>query len=321
MEAEYVRERRRRRTVVILGVILAILAAAATYYLVTQRGGGGGAGEIPKKTIVVAAAPIVERETIEPADVRTTEVADSEALATAATSVEQVIGQLARINIAPGSPILAGMYGQGTTGGLEVIPPGEELTPDSPDYRAVSVEMTDERAVGGKVARGDRVDLFATMEIKVFDPTGLTTDQALLPEGYYSDFTTKIAWANLEVLSADAENDMYVLRVDEHQAEEIAHIQGSGAENSFTMSLRAAADARELDRSGYGETTNRILEQYNYPIPQIINLEDYPNPSPQPPPFVPGVGPAPSSPGPSSPAPSSPGPVQGTPLPSASAAP
>jgi hypothetical protein len=158
------------------------------------------------------------------------------------------------------------------------------------------------------VDEGDRIDLFATMEIRVFDPTGLTTDQALLPEGYYSDFTTKVTWANLEVLNADTENDLYVLRVDEHQAEEIAHVQGSGAENSFTMSLRAQTDARELDRSGYGETTNRILEQYNYPVPQIINLDDYPQPSPQPPPFVPGGGPAPSSPVP----------VQGTPGPSPS---
>jgi hypothetical protein len=119
-----------------------------------------------------------------------------------------------------------------------------------------------------------------------------------------------VTWTNLEVLDADSANELYILRVDEHQAEEIAHIQGSGGENSFTMSLRAQADARELDRSGYGETTNRILEQYNYPIPQIINVDTYPQPSPQPPPFTPGGGPAPSSPVP----------VQGTPAPASPAA-
>ena len=140
-----------------------------------------------------------------------------------------------------------------------------------------------------------------------------------MPEGYYSDFTTKVTWTNLEVLDADPTNEMYVVRVDEHQAEEIAHIQGMGAENSFTMSLRAQTDARELDRSGYGETTNRILEQYNFPIPQIIFLDTYPQPSPQPPPFPPGGGPAPAPTAPpaESPAPGSPAPAE-SPSPAAS---
>ena len=309
MEAEYVRERRRRQTVVILGVVLAILAAGAVYFLVS-RPPGAGQGPTTDKTIVVAAVEIVEQTVIKASDVRTEVVNDSSALSSAATSTAQVVGQVARIRITAGSPILAGMYGQGTAGGLEIIPEGEELTPDSPAWRAVSVNIAPERAVAGTVVAGDHIDLFATMEITVFDPTGQTTDTALLPEGYYSDFTTKVAWANLEVLMADPDDELYVLRVDEHQAEEIAHIQGSGAENSFTMSLRAQADARELDRSGYGETTNRILEQYNYPIPQIINLDNYPQPSPQPPPFVPGGGPAPSSPVP----------VQGTPAPASPSA-
>ena len=304
MEAEYVRERRRRRTVVILGLILAILAAIAVYWLVTNRP-AGGQGPTTDKTIVVAAVQIDEQTVIEASDVREITVADSPAVATAATSVEQVVGQVTRIQINANWPILAGMYGQGTAAGLAIIPPGEELTPDSPPWRAVSVSIPDERAVGGQVKSGDRVDLFATMEIQIFDETGTSTDVALLPEGYFTGFTTKVTWINLEVLRADSTNEMYVIRVDEHQAEEIAHIQGSGGDNSFTMSLRAQADARDLDRSGYGETTNRILEQYNYPIPQIIDIDAYPQPSPQPPPFTPGGGPAPSSPVP----------VQGTPAP------
>lgn len=309
MEAEYVRERRRRRTVVILGLVLAILAAIAVYWLVT-RPGGGGPGPTTQKTIVVAAVDIEAQAVIEPSDVRITTVTDSAALSLAATSPTQVVGQVAFIRITAGSPILAGMYGQGSGAGLAIIPEGEELTPDSPPWRAVSVEIPEDRAVGGLVRNGDHVDLFATVEIQIFDETGTSTDVALLPEGFFTGFTTKVTWMNLEVLNSDPDNNLYVLRVDQHQAEEIAHVQGSGGENSFTISLRAQADARDLDRSGYGETTNRILEQYNYPIPQIINVDTYPQPSPQPPPFVPGGGPAPSSPTPveGTPAPASPSP-------------
>src|SRR5688500_10085259 len=138
MEAEYVRERRRRRTVVMLGIILAILAAAAVYYFVTNRP-GGGTGEVPQKEIVVAAVEMLENTPIEVADVRVETGTDSPALALAATSPAQVVGQVARVRISAGSPILAGMYGLGTAAGLEIIPQGEELTPDSPLWRAVSV--------------------------------------------------------------------------------------------------------------------------------------------------------------------------------------
>src|SRR5687767_340138 len=146
MEAEYARERRRRRTVVILGIILAILAAAAVYYVVSQR--PAGTGEAPQKTIVVAAIDIAAETEIELQMIRSETVTDSAALTLAATSAEQVVGQRALVRITAGSPILAGMYGAATAAGLAVIPQGEELTPDSPDYRAVSVEIPDDRAVG-----------------------------------------------------------------------------------------------------------------------------------------------------------------------------
>jgi Flp pilus assembly protein CpaB len=307
MEAEYVRERRRRRTVVILGIVLAILAATATYYLVTRQ--GGGPATATQKTIVVAAVDIPQGDVIEPGDLRETPVTDSAALATAATNSSQVVGRVAFIRIPAGSPLLAGMFGQGSATGLAILPEGEELTPDSPPWRAVSVRIPADRAVAGRVEPGDHVDLFATIEIQIFDETGASTDTALLPQGYYTGFTTKVTWSNLEVLAFEPNDELYVLRVDQHQAEEIAHVQGSGADNSFTMSLRAQADARELDRSGYGETTNRILEQYNYPIPQIINLDTYPQPSPQPSPFTPGGAPPPAStpaPAPGTAAPASP---------------
>lgn len=281
MEAEYAEDRRRRRILVIVGGLLAILAALATYYLATRP---AAAPAPAQRNIVVAATTILARTQIEEAQVRTESVPDNPALAQVASDPETVVGSIALIAINAGEPITFGMVGTGSEG-LPILQPGETVAPDSPAWRAVSVLIPDERAVAGKVLVGDRVDLFATMQIRIYDVTGQLSEDALPPEGYYSDYTTKVTWTNLEVLDADPDNSLYVVKVDQHQAEEIAHVQGSGA-NAFSMSLRPSADTRDLVRGEYGETTNRIIEQYNYPIPQIIDLSDYPQPVPAPSPFL-----------------------------------
>ena len=49
--------------------------------------------------------------------------------------------------------------------------------------------------------------------------------------------------------------DVYILKIDLQQAEEVAHAQNQGAQ--FTIVLRPPGDKREVDRSSYGETTTR----------------------------------------------------------------
>jgi Flp pilus assembly protein CpaB len=247
------------------------------YYLVTRT--GTGQAPAATKTIVVAATDIAARSQITADMVRTEVVPDDPAFARVVTSPAAVIDQFAAIAIAAGDPITPNMVGVGSAAGFNILEPGETIGPDTPDWRAVSVEVPRDRAVGGFIQKGDTVDVFATLSIRIYDTEGELTDNALLPQGYYSDTTTKVTWTDLQVLDVDTDNDLYVLRVDQHQAEEIAHVQGSGA-NSFTLSLRATADNRDVDRAGYGETTNRILEEYNFPIPQIIDLGSYPQPSP-----------------------------------------
>ena len=281
MEAPYTGERRRRRMVVVLGALLAVVAASATYYLATRP---SASAPPQQRTVVVATVAIPARTLIQEAMVTTIQVPDSPALARVVSDPSLVIGGVSEITINAGDPIIASMVTSGTVGGVNILEPGETIAPDSPIWRAVSLRVPDERAVGGLIVAGDHVDVFATLEIKIYDVDGQLSEGALPPEGYYSGLTTKVTWTNLEVLSVDVEQTLYVLKVDEHQAEEIAHVQGSGA-NSFTLSLRPEADSRELDRSGYGETTNRILEQYNFPVPQIIDLGTYPQPAPQPSPF------------------------------------
>lgn len=284
MEAEYAGQRRRRRTVILIGAILAVLAMAATYYLASRPSTGQAPPQ--QQTIVVAAKDITARTIITADMVKAQSVAQNPALARVLTDPALAVGNIAQINISAGDPITGTMVAAGNPSGVNILDPGQTIGPDTPDWRAVSMQVPKDRAVGGLIKQGDFVDVFSTINIKIYDTTGATSDKALLPQGYYSDATTKVTWTDLQILSVDAPNNLYVLRVDEHQAEEIAHVQGSGS-NSFTLSLRATADNRDLDRAGYGETTNRILEEYNYPIPQIVDVNTYPQPTPQPSPFGP----------------------------------
>ena len=80
---------------------------------------------------------------------------------------------------------------------------------------------------------------------------------------------------DIEVLSRDPENAVYVLKVDLHQAEELAALQASA---QFTMALRPQTDNRIIDRANYGETLNRVVEQYIYPLPRIIQVDRYRQP-------------------------------------------
>jgi len=96
---------------------------------------------------------------------------------------------------------------------------------------------------------------------------------------------------------------MYILKVDLHQAEQIYHIV-QVAPDSFSLALRPEEDTRAADTSQYGETTDRLIMTYLYPVPRLIDLSQLlgvPLPTPQ-------IGPSPApsgAPGPSeSPTPS-----------------
>jgi Flp pilus assembly protein CpaB len=294
MEAQQARERRRRRQTLIGALILAIIAAGATYYVLSRPGGGDGTGAT--RTIVVAAASIPAGTVIAEEMLTTVEVPDNPVFALADTTPAAATGKVALVAIAAGQAIQGNLYRVGSqSGGVAILEPGETISPDSPVWRAVSVQVPAERAVGGVIKAGDHVDLYVTLEIKIYDATGTLTDAAI-PGGYIPGTSTKVTWTNLEVLQVDEARDLYIFRVDATQAEEIAHVQGSGA-NSFTLSLRAAEDDRELVREEYGRTTNTLIEIYGFPIPQIIFLPGGPT-------LAPGQSPAPPASPVPSPAPS-----------------
>jgi Flp pilus assembly protein CpaB len=266
MQADFSAERRRRRIIIVIAVVLGLVATIGTYALIS-RPGGGGTPQAQTRTIVVAAKDIPARTQITADMLQTATVTDNPAFASAINEPALAIGALALVDIKAGEPMLSGLFAT-SNGKVAILAPGETVAPDSPVWRAISVSVPDDRAVGGFIQIGDHVDLIATVSIQVYDETGALANVPVPSSGFLSGNSTKITLLDLEVLQINAALNVYVLRVDENQAEQVAYIQTSGGSNSFTLSLRPQADTRDLDRNLYGETINRIQEQYGFPIPQ-----------------------------------------------------
>jgi Flp pilus assembly protein CpaB len=285
MEAEYVGARRRRRITVLLGLVMAVVASGAVYYLVTRP---STAPSVPQRTIVVAAQEIPARTLITDNMLVTRTVPDDPALSAVISDPAQVVNNLALVSIASGDVITRSMFGSGNAAGVSILGPQETVSPDSPVWRAVSVSVSADRAVGGLLSPGDHIDLFVTLAPQLFDTSGGVPRPPTITDpdhpgpmtlGYYSAQTTKLTWTDLEILSVDKDANLYVLKVDEHQAEEIAHVQATEA--SFTLSLRPPADNRAVDRSGYGQTTNTMIDSHGFLIPNMIEIPlELPSPVP-----------------------------------------
>lgn len=260
MEMEYRDHRRRSRIIVILGLILAVVAGSSAFYLVSQAQQLAGSGSTATSPIVVAVRLIPARKPIEAGDVAIREVPIDPTNANGIfVSLDKVIGLIPGVNILEGQPIYANFLASAALGGqFQILAPGETLAPDSPAWRAVSLTIPDDRAVGGAIQPGDHIDIF--MSAFVLVPLELSEAGK-----YYSDKATKIIYQDVTVLSKSGQD--YVVKIPLEVAEEISHIQATG-QSQFSAALRPVEDTRPVDASRFGETTNLILQHYGLPIPQ-----------------------------------------------------
>jgi len=142
-------------------------------------------------------------------------------------------------------------------GQFSILEPGETVAPDSPAWRAVSMTVPDDRAVGGLLTAGMTVDVFLSVQVNV--------PADLMAQGkYYTDKSTKISYQNMIILAKSG--SFYVMRATLAQAEEISHLQAAG-NAEFSLVMRPEADVRYADATKLGETTNSIIQRYGLPIP------------------------------------------------------
>jgi len=273
MEMEYRDPSKRGRWIVLIGVVLALAAGGAAFFLVNQAQQQAGQGNLQKVAVVVAARPIPARKPVEAEDLTVREIPldDTNTDAIAVRKPEDVIGRILAVTVFQGQMITQNMLASTATGGqFSILEPNETVGPTSEAWRAVSMTVPDDRAVGGLLTAGMTVDIFLSVQVNV--PQDLTTAGI-----YYTDKATKISYQNMVILAKSG--TFYVMKATLAQAEEISHLQASG-NASFSMVMRPEADVRFADASKLGETTNSIIQRYGLPIPQ-----NYP----------PGIGPIPSA--------------------------
>jgi hypothetical protein len=309
MEIEFKEGSRSRRLLLIVGIVLAFATAVGVFAMTS--GTGPAQADVPMTTVVGAAVDISPRTVLDAGMITTRTLPDDPALLHAYTDTEALIGRATGTAIYAQQPITPNLMATSAVGStFSVLAPDEVIGPDTPDWRAVSVDVTDERAVGGMLVVGQRVDLvvsasftivqaqdntvgpgvlelYGVVEVAAGDPTpaGLT-DCRLTPYGdsttdesvtrycaptQYAESRMSTKLAFQDIEVIAREGTRYVLRVDARTGEAISHLQADG--NAFSLMLRGEGDSRVVDTSAYGETTNGFLEDHGFSIP-----ETYPRP-------------------------------------------
>ena len=297
MEMEYKDPSRRGRWIVVIGVVLAVAAGGAAFFLINQAQQQAGQAGLQRVAVVVAVQTIPARKIIEAADVTVREIPldDTNAQGIASTP-DKVIGRVPAVAILQGQMVLTNLLASSTEGGqFSVLGPADVFASDSPDWRAISMTVPDDRAVGGLLAPNQTVDVFVTASVNVLT----NSESGLGDNGYYTDKATKLSYQNMLLLAKSG--TYYVLKAPVDVAEEISHLQASGAA-AFSLALRPDVDTRQVDASALGTTTNRVIIRYGLPIPVAFPPVSGPVPTPRPTPVAtpvptgsPGASPSPSA--------------------------
>jgi Flp pilus assembly protein CpaB len=293
---EYKDPSRRGRWIVVIGIMLAVVAGGAAFYLINTAQQQAGQAGLQKVAVVVAAQTIPARKIIEPGDVAVREVPldDTNAQGIASTP-EKVIGRVPAVSILQGQMVTTNLLASSAEGGqFSILGPEENADGDAPEWRAISMTVPDDRAVGGLLTPNQTVDVFVTASVNVFTDSS----EGIGEEGYYTDKSTKLSYQNMLILAKTG--TFYVLKASLDVAEEISHLQASGTA-SFSFALRPDVDTRQVDASSLGTTTNRVIIRYGLPIPVAFPPASGPVPTPRP---TPDATPAPSVTPEESPAPS-----------------
>ena len=290
MEMEYRDPSKRGKAIVVIGVVLALAAGGAAFYLINQAQQKAGQGTLQKTDVVVAVQPIPARKPIEADDIEVRQVPldpielgrDRLQDARRGHRPGPARSRSCRARSSPRTCSPARRAGAQ----FSILQPGETIAPDSEAWRAVSLTVPDERAVGGLLQPGMTVDVLTSATVNV--------PQDLLDAGrYYTDKSTKITYQNMVILAKTGQ--FYVVKATLQVAEEISHLMAAG-NATFSLIMRPEADIRTVDVSKLGETTNKLISKYGLPVPEVFPPGNGPIPTPAPTPSPsPGSSPAPSA--------------------------
>jgi len=254
--------RRRARLILIVGVALALVAGVGTFVYASGAKSDQPVA-VPTVAVLVAAREIPAKTTLTTADVKLQEFNLDAKPAAAMSDAGEALGKITVQSISVGEPILPSKFTDPKLPGF-VVMPASFIGPDgapvvnSPNFRAMSITVPDNNAVGGTILAGDIVDMVFTLQ---FDPQ--TKLRQPTPQ-QTTDFSAKIILERLPILARLA--SVYTIRVDAVTAERIAYLQSSGGQIAFL--LRAPKDERASGSTG--ATFADIYTNFRVKIPEKI---------------------------------------------------
>ncbi|MBF8290310.1 MAG: Flp pilus assembly protein CpaB [Chloroflexi bacterium] len=260
MEMEYRETNRRGKAIIVMGLLLAILAGGAAFFVINQAQQSAGQGSLQTVDVVVAKRDIPARKPIEPDDLAVRAVPlDATNGQGVVSKPDELIGRVLAVTVLKDQLVTTNLIASAAGGGgFSILEPNETVSPDSEAWRAVSLTIPDDRAVGGLLQAGQTIDVFVTATVNV--------PQDLLLAGlYYTDRSTKITYQDLVILARSG--SFYIVRASIAVSEEVAHLQASG-NSLFSAVLRPEQDVRIVDATRLGSTTNLIITKYGLPIPE-----------------------------------------------------
>jgi len=254
--------RRRARLILILGIVLALFAGGGTFLYASQAQ-TAPAPVIPTTPVLVAAREIPAKTQLTPADLKLQDYNVDAKPPAALAKLDEAVGKITIAPIAVGEPILSTKFSDPKNPAFVVIPasfvgPDGNLLPNTPNFRAMSISVSDTNAVAGVVQPGDSIDIMLTLQ---FDPAKFY--EKVKPT-QVADFTAKIILERVPILARAGA--VYTIRVDAATAERIAYIQGSGG--SIVFLLRAPKDERASGTTG--AQGSGFQNTFKIPIPEKL---------------------------------------------------
>lgn len=258
------RNSRRSKLYIVVGIIVALLVAA-TVFIALQFSGVTDEATPEMREIVVAAAEIPARKAIEEADLQIRSVPADPTNANAFTAIEDVVGRIASVPISLGQVVSPNLLASTVSGQeFSILEPGTDFDPAGPDWRAVSITVPDDRAVGGALQPGQRVDLIVTLTVNPL--LGQDPEVAAAQTEFVAGPSTKVTLQTVTLLSRNGA--LYIVRTDLPTAEKIAELQAVGGQ--FALALRPEEDDRTAETEG--STVDMLLEEFEFPVPRAADL-------------------------------------------------
>jgi Flp pilus assembly protein CpaB len=250
---------------IIVGIVTAIITFVLVAFLAITATSTKSDGPVVATQSVIAATKDIPAHTVlAAADLTLRTVPVDPAFSKALTKPEDAVGRITAVAVVAQQPILSSFLLSTQAGGSFNLTDPAAGTDPTASWRAVSISVPDERAVGGQVNANQFVDIWLTVQAN--PPADPTVTNPGGSGQNYADKTTGLVYQNVLVLARNG--DLYVLKVDVATATEINHLNAAG-NALFSFALRSEADTKPVtDTKMSDATTNEIIKKYNLPIPK-----------------------------------------------------